>query len=243
MTGYALGPDGLALIKEFEGYHTAQPDGSCVAYLCPARVPTIGWGCTKGVRLGMRWTAEQAEAALMQELAEIESAVSRLVTVPLSQQQYDALVSFTYNVGSGALKRSTLLKKLNAGDYSGAEQEFAKWNKGGGRVLKGLVRRRSREALLFGTPVEHETVHVADMPQKVDKAVEVPAKTVAAGIGTAAGATSVANMPEGSLETFLTVATKMASFASSSWTTVAAIGGVTLALLLLPKFVNSGDDE
>ena len=82
-------------------------------------------------------------------MEEFESAVQRLVKVELEQWQFDALVSFTYNCGEGNLQKSTLLKKVNAGDFDGAALEFHKWNKGGGKVLAGLVRRRASEALLF----------------------------------------------------------------------------------------------
>ena len=232
-----LGPDGLALIKEFEGYHTAQPDGSCVAYLCPAKVPTIGWGCTEGVRLGMRWTEAEATAALQRELLKAERAVNEAVTVYMTQAQYDALVSFTYNVGSGALRRSTLLRKLNRGDYDGAEKEFARWNRGGGRVLRGLSRRRKREAIMFGSgsvdyrvandPPEH-------MPQEVTESKTFPTKTVvtAAGTGVGLGVAKVAEqVPHSVWDGGLTIMGQMAQFAQASWQTVAVIGGVTFAML------------
>lgn len=242
----SLGPEGLALIKEFEGYHKAQPDGSCVAYLCPAGVPTIGWGCTEGVKLGMRWTREEAEAGLLRELAKAQAAVVRLVTVPINQQQFDALVSFTYNVGIGAIQRSTLLRKLNRHDYDGAEREFSRWTRGGGRVLRGLVRRRKREAMLFasGGLVAHEVSHVEEegMPQAVEVAAAVPVKTLAAAGGTAGGvvvAKSVEQLPAGTWEASTNLAVKMAGFAGSNWTTIAAIGGVMLALLVLPKFTGA----
>ena len=173
-----LSKKGLELIQSFEGYHTAQADGSCVAYLCPAGVATIGWGCTEGVKLGMRWTREEADAAFVKELAVFEAAVERLVTVPLNQNEFDALVSFAYNCGSGALGKSTLLRKLNAGDREGAALSFAAWNKGGGRVLKGLVRRRAAEAALFREPVAGDAEPagkvIPDMPQKVDEPAAAP---------------------------------------------------------------------
>ena len=149
-----IGDKGMALLREYEGYHTRQPDGSCLAYLDRLAKPnvwTIGYGLTEGVHEGMRLTAEDAEACLRKELAGHEAAVTRLVTVDLNQHQFDALVSFSYNVGSGALGRSTLLKRLNAGDIEGAAREFHRWNKAGGRVLEGLVRRRAAEAELYQT--------------------------------------------------------------------------------------------
>tara|TARA_R110000822_G_scaffold114620_3_gene246296 strand:- start:885 stop:1631 length:747 start_codon:yes stop_codon:yes gene_type:complete len=111
---------------------------------------TIGYGLTEGVYEGMRLSESDAETALRREMAKHERAIVRLVTVPLSQPQFDALVSFSYNVGSGALGRSTLLRKLNAGNYKGAQGSFAAWRMAGGKVYRGLVRRRAAEAALFG---------------------------------------------------------------------------------------------
>ncbi len=157
---------GLDLIKSFEGYLDRMPDGSCRAYLCPADVWTIGWGCTEGVSEGLVWTRQQAEEGLRRELIKHENAVKKLVTVDLNQNEFDALVSFTYNVGAGALSQSTLLRCLNAGDRAGAARAFNLWNRGGGKVLPGLVKRRAREALLFETPVDPP--QKPEMPQKVE---------------------------------------------------------------------------
>lgn len=157
---------GLDLIKEFEGYHRALPDGRCTAYRCPAGVWTIGWGCTEGVKPGMIWTREDAERALVRELARFERAVVALVTVPISQHQFDALVSFAYNCGSAALAKSTILRRLNEGDVAGAAAAFGMWTKGGGRVLPGLVRRRQREAELFLRPVQQDGAQ-SEMAQSV----------------------------------------------------------------------------
>lgn len=133
---------GLSIIKEFEGLRLK-------AYLCPAGIPTIGYGETKGVKLGQTITAKQAEDMLVRRYDEFERQVLQLVKVPLTANQLGALVSFTYNVGVGAFAGSTLLKKLNAGDFAGAAQQFERWNKAGGKVLTGLVRRRAAEAALF----------------------------------------------------------------------------------------------
>lgn len=166
---------GLDLIKSFEGYHRKLPSGDCVAYRCPAGVWTLGWGCTVGIREGMVWTPQQAEDALRREIAKFEAAVTRLVTVEINQNQYDALVSFAYNCGEGALAKSTILRRTNAGDFDGAAKAFAMWNKGGGRVLPGLVRRRAEEAALFLRPVAPSAE--PDMPQAV--ATEEPAPGLA----------------------------------------------------------------
>lgn len=142
---------GLSILKRFEGLRL-------VAYRDAVGVWTIGYGHTSAagapaVYAGLTITAQRAEDILVADLRSYEAAVIANVKVPLNQNQYDALVSFTYNVGPGALKSSTLLKKLNAGDYAGAAAEFAKWNKGGGKVLAGLVSRRAAEAELFNRPV------------------------------------------------------------------------------------------
>ena len=161
-----ISQSGLDLIKSFEGYLDALPDGSCRTYRCPANVLTIGWGCTEGVTEGLVWTKAQAEEGLRREMLKHEAAVKRLVTVDLNQNQFDALTSFAYNCGSGALESSTLLKKLNAGDFDGAAKGFLLWNKGGGSVLPGLVKRRQRESLLFLTPTSPP--QAPEMPQKVE---------------------------------------------------------------------------
>jgi GH24 family phage-related lysozyme (muramidase) len=184
-----LSERGLDLIKGFEGYHTKLPNGDCIAYRCPANVLTIGYGCTKGVREGMIWTEAQAKAALAKEIATHESAVMRLVSVDLNQNQFDALVSFAYNVGNGALEKSTLLKKLNAGDYPGAQAEFMKWNKGGGKVLRGLSIRRAKEAALFAERVEE------DEPTPLPQAIEAPKEPISnttKAVAAAAGGGAVA---------------------------------------------------
>lgn len=163
-----LSTAGLDLIKEFEGYHDTPadlrkkgkpvpdgiPEGGCVAYRCPANVVTLGWGCTEGVTEGMIVSAEQATAMLAAEMEKHEAAVKRLVKVPLTQGQFDALVSFSYNCGAEGLRSSTLLRRLNAGDYDGARAQFSKWTKAAGVELAGLVRRRAREAEVFGAAVQ-----------------------------------------------------------------------------------------
>lgn len=139
----------LALIREFEGFRSKP-------YLCPAGVPTIGYGSTRyedGTHVTLKdWPIDQARAnAIMRTTLarEYEPAVQRYVKVPLTQGQYDALVDFAYNAGAKNLLQSTLLKKLNAKNYAGASKEFEKWVYGGGKVLPGLVRRRKAEQALF----------------------------------------------------------------------------------------------
>ncbi len=141
---------GIALIKQFEGCKlTAYPDPGT------GGAPwTIGYGWTqpvdgKPVRPGMTIDQATADRLLKTGLVSYENDVLRLVKVKLSQSQFDALVSFTYNLGSRSLSTSTLLSKLNAGDYAGAADEFLRWNKAGGKVLNGLTRRREAERALF----------------------------------------------------------------------------------------------
>lgn len=140
-----IGKAGLDLVKSFEGLKLR-------AYLCPAKVWTIGYGSTgPHVTPGKVVTEAQANDLLQDDLDRFEKAVTRLVTVPLTQNQYDALVSFAFNVGISALERSTLLKRVNARLFDQARAEFAKWNRAGGRPLAGLTRRRAAEAALFGS--------------------------------------------------------------------------------------------
>tara|TARA_B100001564_G_scaffold320662_1_gene298780 strand:+ start:876 stop:1301 length:426 start_codon:yes stop_codon:yes gene_type:complete len=135
--------EGINLIKHFEGCELE-------AYKCPAGVWTIGYGHIKGVQEGDVITEQQADDMLVEELEEYENYIHNLVSCPLNQNQFDALVSWVYNLGSSNLQASTLLKVLNAGDYAGVPAQMLRWNKAGGKVLEGLTRRRQAEADLFG---------------------------------------------------------------------------------------------
>ena len=137
-----IGQRGIEIIKHFEGCELE-------AYKCPAGVWTIGYGHIKGVSQGMSITQEQAEQMLLDELKEYENYINELVVVDLSQNQFDALVSWVYNLGPANLKSSTLLKVLNSGDYAGVPEQIERWNKAGGKVLEGLIRRRLAESSLF----------------------------------------------------------------------------------------------
>ena len=137
-----ISPEGLALIKKFEGCELE-------AYQCSAGVSTIGYGHTKGVEEGMTITKDQAEQMLLEELVEYEVAVEEAVDNQLDQCMFDALVSWTYNLGPTNLNNSTMLKVLNAGEYDEVPAQIKRWNKAGGKVLQGLIRRREAEALLF----------------------------------------------------------------------------------------------
>lgn len=136
------GINGLNIIKEFEGLRLQ-------AYKCPADRWTIGYGHTAGVSANDVITEAQAISLLCQDVAESERAVNHYVHGPLTQNQFDALVSFVFNLGVGNFRTSTLLKKLNAGDNDGAAQEFGRWIHAGGKALPGLVRRRAAERALF----------------------------------------------------------------------------------------------
>ena len=137
-----ISQEGLALIKKFEGCELK-------AYRCAANVLTIGYGSTKGVKEGDSITQEDADKLLIHEIKEYEDYINNLVEVDLEQNQFDALVSWVFNLGPAKLKSSTLLKVLNAKDYEGVPAQIKRWNKAGGKVLQGLVRRREAEALLF----------------------------------------------------------------------------------------------
>lgn len=162
----------LDLIKSFEGLELK-------AYKDSVGVWTIGYGHTTAagapaVHAGMTLTEAQAVDLLASDLKKYEAMVKRNVTVDLNENQYGALVSFTYNLGEGNLKSSTLLKKVNEKDFKGATLEFAKWNKAGGKVLSGLTRRRAAEAALFASPVA-----IQPIPVKVDVPVpEIPKPSV-----------------------------------------------------------------
>ncbi len=134
--------EGIALIKKFEGCELK-------AYQCSAGVWTIGYGHTKDVEEGDTISKDQAEEMLVEELHEYENYVNEYVNVALSQNQFDALVSWVYNLGPANLKASTMLKVLNDGKYEDVPYQMKRWNKAGGKVLDGLVRRREAEALLY----------------------------------------------------------------------------------------------
>lgn len=138
---------GLDIIQHFESF---RPE----PYLCPSSVWTIGYGTTviNGEPVNPdedTITENEACELLVHDLRATEIQVFHLVKVPLNENQFSALCSFVYNVGSGNFAASTLRSKLNRGDYEGAANEFWKWRRGGGKILKGLVRRREAEKLLF----------------------------------------------------------------------------------------------
>jgi len=182
---------GVALIQEFEGLRLT-------AYLCPAKVWTIGYGHTSSagepsVVPGMKITRPKATQILKSDLDKFERGVEGLVKVELEQNQFDVLVSFAFNCGLGALKKSTLLKRVNAGRFDAVPAELMKWTRGGGKVLPGLVRRRRAECEMWRSldaPADEEEGRVSpDTPEaskKITKSKEANAAVVAGGAGAVA---------------------------------------------------------
>ena len=139
---------GLELIKEFEGF-------SANAYLCPAKIPTIGWGNTfyeNGTKVKLGDQISKTDALKLLEVVANRDFADKIfpaIKVKVSQSQFDAMCSLSYNIGTGAFLKSTLLKKVNAGDFIGAGEEFLRWNKACGKEVLGLTKRREREKQLF----------------------------------------------------------------------------------------------
>ena len=239
----SISDQGLNLIKKFEGLHKLDADGMVVPYRCPANVLTIGFGHTKGVKKNMRITKQEAEDLLRDDMKIYEAEVKRLVDVPLTQFQFDALVSFVYNLGAANFGSSTLLKKLNAGVYAAVPAQFMRWNKarvnGKLQPLTGLTRRRSAEAALFTLDAQLPSDDPdVPMPQKVavqDKKPLTQSKTMAgAGI---AGAATALNEVSGQLE-------GLAAYSSSLQTIflICALGGIALAAYARWKDQKDGVD-
>ena len=173
---------GLDLIKQFEGL-------KLTAYLCPAGVPTIGWGTTAGITRAdvgrLTITRGQAEAKLLQDLREYESGVLAACKVTPNQNQFDAMVCFAFNIGVAGFRGSTVCKAHNRGDAQAAARAFGLWNKarvnGKLTVLNGLTRRRAAEGALYLEPVEDDVTDVAPeppMPQLVDPERPMTASTI-----------------------------------------------------------------
>jgi lysozyme len=137
-----ISEEGISLIKKFEGCELS-------AYKDAVGIPTIAYGRIKNVGMGDSCTKEQAEDWLAEEMPEYEGYINDQVNVDLTQNQFDALCSWVYNLGPSNLKKSTLLKVLNKEEYEDVPEQIIRWNKAGGKVLEGLTRRREAEALLF----------------------------------------------------------------------------------------------
>jgi lysozyme len=218
------------LVKKFEGLHKMGEDGLVHSYRCPAGKWTLGFGATKGIRSGMTCTVSEAEQRLKDDLGEHGKIVKRLVNVPLSQGQYDALVSFVFNVGGGAFKSSTALKRLNSGLYDDVPEQLQRWNKArvDGKLtpLRGLTRRRAAEAAIFSRDAQLPSDEggpamvqkpTAEAPKPLTKSKTM----VGAGIaGVATGLNEVAGQLQG-----------LVAYADSLKTIflLCAIGGIALA--------------
>ena len=181
-------PEVVQHVKRFEGCKlTAYPDPGSKN----GEPWTIGYGHTSDgflkVEKGLRITQDVADGALENDLNEIAAAVERLVKVDLNDNQFGALVSFTFNVGVGAFSKSTLLKKLNAGNYDAVPGELARWNKNDGKVMAGLTNRRAAEAGLWAKGAFVASNTVAAAPESPIKAALKPEVMTAAG-GLLAGA-------------------------------------------------------
>ena len=141
--------EGLELIKKFEGCKLK-------SYKCPAGVWTIGYGHTEDIKEGDIVSPEEANKLLRADVFKFEEYVTDNVIVNLTQNQFDALVAWTFNLGVGNLRNSTMLKKLNNADYTSVPFEMKRWNKAAGKTLDGLVRRRQAESLLFESKEWHK---------------------------------------------------------------------------------------
>jgi lysozyme len=184
-----------ALLKKFEGCKLS-------SYRCPANMWTIGYGHTSAAGLpevkdGMKITQKQADDILFDDLVKYETAVYGMVKQPLTQHQFDVLVDFAYNAGVGALQKSTLLKKVNAAQFDDVPAELAKWTKGGGKVLPGLVRRcQARSAWwVSGEPQDEQEQRVEPDPVPVRTMMESKqgnAAIITAGLGGLGAAKEIA---------------------------------------------------
>jgi len=137
-----ISQEGISLIKKFEGCKLE-------SYQCAAGVWTIGYGSTQGVSNGMVITHERAESLLMEDIEVYEEEVNKAVQVDIDQCMFDSIVSWTFNLGGANLNSSTMLKVLNSKDFDNVPEQIKRWNKAGGKVNEGLIRRREAEALLF----------------------------------------------------------------------------------------------
>jgi lysozyme len=178
------------LVKQFEGFRAE-------AYKCPAGVWTIGYGTTAQANVGivpvsgMKITEAEAEGYLQKGLDKCASEIKPSISAPINDNEFGAFVSLAYNIGSGAFKRSSALRKFNAGDKQGAANAILMWNKAGGKVLKGLVRRREAERDLFLSPVRVDEERAKTDRSSVAKSSTVQASAVQIASGAGAGVAAV----------------------------------------------------
>ena len=200
------------------------------AYRCPAGKYTCGWGATRGVRSGTKWTKEYCDMRLVEDLADHSKAIKKYVQVPLSQGQFDALTSFVFNLGEGNFRSSTLLKKLNKGLYDDVPEQIMRWNKArvDGKLtpLKGLTRRRAAEAAIFSRdaamPSDEGGPDMVQKPTAEAPKSLVKSKTMA-GVGIAGTATAMNEMA-GQLQGLVAYADSLKTIFL-----ICAIGGIALA--------------
>lgn len=232
---------GINLIKSFEGLHKVGDDGLIHSYRCVAGRWTIGFGSCKGVRSGQRITKEEAEQKLREDLKWCEDTVKRNVEVPLTQNQFDGLVSLIFNIGGPNFQKSTLIKKLNRGLYQDVPEQILRWNKarveGELRVVRGLTRRRTAEAALFAMDADLPSNGGDLPPQKVEQAATKPLKKskTMAGVGLAGGAT-IANEISGQLQGLVHYSESLKIIFL-----VAALAGIGLAAWSRIKDHNEGE--
>lgn len=180
-------PRCISLIAEFEGFRER-------AYKDPVGIWTIGYGFIKGVKEGDRMTRAQADLRLQRELSEYEAAVANACTLEPTQNQFDALVCFSWNVGINAMRKSSVIKAHNKGDFNAAARAFGLWNKAGGKVFPGLTRRRAAEAALYLEPIITETRQA--MPQLVDPEKPMTDSTINRASIAAGGTAAIATVAE-----------------------------------------------
>lgn len=173
-----LSPAGEAFIKGFEKCRLS-------AYLDQARMWTIGWGHTgPDVKMGTFWTQAKADATFYLDVAFAEEAVNKFVTTIITQNQYDALVSFIYNIGVQAFEDSTLLQLLNAGNPADASRQFSRWNKVHGVISAGLTHRRAAEENLFATNIKFEVPPCPSQPSQPHQSLAQYLKSIFSGFFT-----------------------------------------------------------
>ncbi len=206
------------------------------AYLCSAGVPTIGWGETVGVKLGMRWSQAEADERFCKELTEYAAAVMDMCTFPPNENELSAMVSLAYNIGLGGFKKSSVLRNHNAGKRAATGRSFALWNKvrvdGVLKEARGLTLRRAREAAMYLTPVESadwvETAPVAAMPQAVEPESKLQASPIAQ-----SGAVSIATGALAAASQFSSEAKQVAENLSINPIVIVAIVAIVVGTIAI----------
>jgi lysozyme len=221
---------GVELVKEFEGLHDLKEDGMVYPYKCSAGVLTQGWGATRDIEEGKGWSIDYCEERLTHDINEHAEAIKHCVKVPLTQNQYDALASFIFNLGASAFKSSTALKKLNKHLYDEVPEQLMRWNKArvNGKLipLAGLTRRRAAEAALFSA--DAKIITPDGTPTMVQAPVATATKSLAksktmAGAGIAGAATAM-NEVAGQIQGLVSYAPMLKTVFL-----ICAIGGIALA--------------